>query len=1023
MSKSGRLTCYRSIRLRYFRVALPLQLLVIGLIIVFSLSAGTGSKTSYENAELVTEKSADTLYNSHPEIVRIDSLCRFTKVDEAIILYESIIDQSLPIPPGGHIYAVNQIASVLNRNRRFEEALTWLDSGRSLEQLIPFRSTISAHNYYLKGVAYNFLDEVDSAEKYHHKALRIRKEIKTPEKNDLAWSYMGLGNVKRYMTHDYDSATTYYELASQELKNKPDFYSHETSFRCHYNLAATFRVRQNFDKALLYARESYRNAQEINSDIYVLYALNTLINIHTDLKDYEKAELYSKELIELSEPSDRPDYGMLVNGYINMGINQISKSEYNLAIENLNKGLVLAKSKLSTNPSYQKFIYEELGLAYQDLGDNKKAIENYRKSIVLAETSNENHQLNYVPAKLMAKIYAHMGRLDSALYYYQYSLNKISPVFPLDSLSILPPIDSIPKLKASYELIVVKADAFSTTTENQNLINNLKIALDHYLTADSIIAIKRADDLLASEELWMANDIQSDYWNALDCLYRLDSLEGRPAHADIALKFMNQNKANIMFRSLRKSLFLEDSGVHDSLVQYHRDISAALAHWESVKRQGIDEEKKTEVEKKIFHLISEKSSVDDLIDKTYTNFKNAVQQERINIDRLKRFAAKDSSLIVEYYQTNDEIYCLSISANKVQLNRIPLSSTFQQHFNSYQKELSNKNPFEKENFKHFTRSSFYLFQHLIPKNIALDNFKVITIIPDGQLSKIPFDALLTSKHEGDNIDYGGLDYLIKKIKINYYHNFNALLSTDEKNTNTKLTLGGWAYEEIPGKKRLFSTLKEVNRVSEDYRKRLFTGPLATKGSFINKASDYDILHLAIHGSDGSDSVSSPTLQFYPSRDDGVLFDYEIYQVPLSARMVVLSACKTGSGDIQSGEGMFSMARSFFYAGCPSIVLSLWNLKDGSSSEIIAAYYQYLKTGMKKDESLRSAKLSYLNNTDNYLSHPANWAGTMLVGDNSALWGTQDRSMTKPLIIILSMALISVFGFFYLRKLRLKGNHK
>ena len=81
----------------------------------------------------------------------------------------------------------------------------------------------------------------------------------------------------------------------------------------------------------------------------------------------------------------------------------------------------------------------------------------------------------------------------------------------------------------------------------------------------------------------------------------------------------------------------------------------------------------------------------------------------------------------------------------------------------------------------------------------------------------------------------------------------------------------------------------------------------------------------------------------------------------------------------------SLAHSFMYAGCPSVVMSLWKIDEKSSAGIIARFYQYLAKGFSKSEALRSAKLHHIQSSDPQLSHPYFWAGMTLVGDSSAMY--------------------------------------
>jgi hypothetical protein len=81
-----------------------------------------------------------------------------------------------------------------------------------------------------------------------------------------------------------------------------------------------------------------------------------------------------------------------------------------------------------------------------------------------------------------------------------------------------------------------------------------------------------------------------------------------------------------------------------------------------------------------------------------------------------------------------------------------------------------------------------------------------------------------------------------------------------------------------------------------------------------------------------------------------------------------------------GEGVRSLGYAFAYAGCPSLVVSLWNIDEKVSADIIANFYENLADGMPKHEALRKAKLDYLANAPEELALPYFWAGLVLVGD-------------------------------------------
>jgi CHAT domain-containing protein len=84
---------------------------------------------------------------------------------------------------------------------------------------------------------------------------------------------------------------------------------------------------------------------------------------------------------------------------------------------------------------------------------------------------------------------------------------------------------------------------------------------------------------------------------------------------------------------------------------------------------------------------------------------------------------------------------------------------------------------------------------------------------------------------------------------------------------------------------------------------------------------------------------------------------EISQMRLNARLSVLSACHTGEGQVQGGEGLLGLAWAFRAAGVPSLVVSHWSVDDATTKQLMVRFYQELKSGKPKDEALQTAMLS------------------------------------------------------------------
>jgi hypothetical protein len=113
--------------------------------------------------------------------------------------------------------------------------------------------------------------------------------------------------------------------------------------------------------------------------------------------------------------------------------------------------------------------------------------------------------------------------------------------------------------------------------------------------------------------------------------------------------------------------------------------------------------------------------------------------------------------------------------------------------------------------------------------------------------------------------------------------------------------------------------------------------------------------------------------------DGFLRLHDVYNLPLNADLVVLSACRTALGKDISGEGLVGLTRGFMYAGAPAVVASLWDVRDRSTSELMTRFYRaMLRDGLAPAAALRAAQASMWRSPR--WSAPAHWAGFILQGD-------------------------------------------
>ena len=154
--------------------------------------------------------------------------------------------------------------------------------------------------------------------------------------------------------------------------------------------------------------------------------------------------------------------------------------------------------------------------------------------------------------------------------------------------------------------------------------------------------------------------------------------------------------------------------------------------------------------------------------------------------------------------------------------------------------------------------------------------------------------------------------------------------------------------------------------------------------FKSKLDQYRIIHFATHGLLNSQhpSLSGIVLSLYDEQGlpiDGFVRAHEIYNLKLNAELVVLSACRTALGSEIKGEGLVSLTRGFMYAGTPSVVASVWDVRDEATSELMSRFYERMfKGGKRPAAALREAQVSLWK--EKRWAAPYYWAGFVLQGE-------------------------------------------
>jgi CHAT domain-containing protein len=434
----------------------------------------------------------------------------------------------------------------------------------------------------------------------------------------------------------------------------------------------------------------------------------------------------------------------------------------------------------------------------------------------------------------------------------------------------------------------------------------------------------------------------------------------------------------------------------------------------------------------IFRIRARIESLNKRLEREYPGYYDLLYNQQVLGPDAIRKKLRSSEKLLEYFYTRKYLYRFELSRQGMDCHKILLGEELDQELAIVENYLSHNFLLDTMEISHelFLATAHSLHKRLIPP--STDHSRLI-IIPEGKLSYFPFDILVSEPVKQFSGLFNQVPFLIKDYSIRYGYSatlmerlekgdrikMNKLIAfaPDYGNTSDPVASAGEFRDITIDRSSLRSLPGSINEVIEIGKMtggRAFTGPAASEELFKKLAGESHIIHLATHAFLDDEDPLKSKLVFSEGNveEDGFLNVYEIYNLDLAARMVVLSACNSGTGGLKRGEGIMSLARAFIYAGVPNIVMTLWTVSDKQSYELMLGFYRQLIAGRSTEMALRRAKLEFLENAAPSYQHPQYWAGYILVGNPDTLFLSR---IYKLIIPVLGIIMIMVPGLILVRR--------
>jgi CHAT domain-containing protein/Tfp pilus assembly protein PilF len=334
-----------------------------------------------------------------------------------------------------------------------------------------------------------------------------------------------------------------------------------------------------------------------------------------------------------------------------------------------------------------------------------------------------------------------------------------------------------------------------------------------------------------------------------------------------------------------------------------------------------------------------------------------------SLEKLQAAIPADAALI-EYYSTGDRLVAAVVTRNSIDITPITVFSRVLHFLHLLRFQLSKfrmgatyTQRFEQPLLQATQSHLEALYAELIAPLRQHLQAKHLIFVPHGPLHFLPFHAL----KNGDT-------YLCDTHTISYAPSATVFALCQEKppsEMTTSLVMG------IPDERapQILDEVQSVTAILPNSDLRL--GDQATTEVLKTRGSQSALLHIATHGTYRQDNPMFSGIRL----GDGYLNLYDLYQMRLSARHVTLSGCATGMNFVAAGDELLGLQRGLFCAGASSLLLSLWDVHDRSTAELMQSFYKgYMETG-NMALSLQSAMKQLRQKNP----HPYFWAPFVLVG--------------------------------------------
>jgi len=719
--------------------------------------------------------------------------------------------------------------------------------------------------------------------------------------------------------------------------------------------------------------------------------LNSLGQLYTELADMETAVSSYNQALPLFYQLN--DQGAVATIFNNIGDIHAATEKRENALQSYNQALVI--SRPVANLAAEANALTGIGNMYITSQEWQTALNAYNQALLISKYLNDKVKEATILNQL-GRIYAALGQKSTAIDNYNQALSLSRQLgYKTEEANIL------------YNQAIFNRQQ-----------NNLKVAKTKIKTAINIIESLRTQ--ITSQELRQSYfaSTQDYYKFYIDLLMKLHQQNPNQGYDAEALHISERARARSLLELITESHANIRTGVNAKLLQAQRDIKQQLDNNEKRRVQLLSgkytPEQKQALETETTKLLNQYQDIQTKIRNNSPRYAAITQPQPLTLAQIQQQVLDENSIVLEYFLGKDKSYLWAISKTEMTSYELPKNTIIENLVKNFRREIFK--PYSTK--KTINQAAAPLTKILIePVADKLSN-KRLVIIGDGALQYLPFAALsmpnsqkyqpLIINHEIISLPSAStvalirtekkgrkaatksvamladpvftkkderLNDKIKSTKVNIDNLANRALERTAFNT-------GIEFERLPFTRKEAETILKLIPKNQSLQALDFA---ANRNFFSHpQLSQYRILHLATHGilDSKQPELSGLVLSLFNAKgepENGFLRLHDIFNLNLSADLVVLSACQTGLGKQIKGEGVIGLTTGFIYAGSPRVVMSLWNVDDEGTFVLMGKFYQKMfQEGLRPSAALRQAQIEMFK--DPYFSKADYWAAFNVLGD-------------------------------------------